>query len=434
VRTTGGVFLSNNEQNETPDQEKQFEHSDAAPANGSRISPNDGTDESMIDSIGSDITESIRSVLQILLHQKEQLASTMQAQEQQIDEEAQDVLSQIEPHESSEILKGYERRRYELYHSYLKQLGDLGNVALHNLMEHLHPLSEPNKLFALAIHELEDSIKEIDRSRRKFAVDLKKRLDEKRYTSLEARYQQLLQEREAEAARMAEVQKELDDLTRNLGMNQTELRRRIAGEDEWKDAYSRDLRKVLIQEIRETLEKEIRSDMEKRIRAEMEDELKHQMQAQGTGSRIRQVRKSGSNGQSQNSSHPQAGSSQSQQTVPFVKCPSCSERIEIQSTQRPVDIQCPKCGSEYTIREKAPQNPDEGTSSNSNGGVAKPSPEENDPDKPLSQNPAPYELPRPSVPMHGTKEITCPHCGKTHVVPHGLTTRLTCVCGRRIKT
>jgi len=390
-----------------------------------------------ITSIGQDITESLNSVLQLLIHKKRDLTVSKENTEKKLDEEIHESLSSNDENRSQEIIKGFERKRNELYQNYLRELGSISESALNDLMNRLDPLPHASKLFAMTIHEFGETIKEIDRTRRKFAVDLKRRMDERRQIGLENRLEQAMVEISKEKERAKDMAKEIDDLTRSLTMNQAELRKRISSDEEWKTRYSADLRETLTEEIRSDLEQTIRRDVEKRIRSEVMEEIKSR-NGNNTASRVKQVKQPG-NGKNANS------------TMPFVRCPSCREKIIIRSTERPIEVTCPGCHNEYTIKDK--DNDKESGNAPDNGNDPLRDDLQDTPDNALStsesvsnaqdhavlpDNRTHSSVDPPSsgfsTPDSGTRQITCPFCSKVHIVPVGLTKRLTCACGRRIRT
>lgn len=419
---------------------------------------------------GEEIIEALRMLHQTTLRKKEELSRELESREREIDEGVHSVQGETSTHGTPGDKTTFERLRNELYQTYLKKLGGLIEETTGNVLSMLRSLPGPTFEMTILLHEFEETIRELDRTRRKCAMEIKRRLDEKRSTGLENRLRQASAELGMANERNREMELEIEELTRTLAMNRAEFKRRFISEDEWKESYARELRKQILHEVRETLEREIRGDMEKRIRAELENELRGRAL---NGNRVKQVKTSSS---SLETHGPVPPGPERNEPAPFVRCPVCTERIEILSPERPQNVQCPGCGSGYTIRDRqrdgtipaihGGRDPGSGMGRSSDpdpyrepgdgyhtpaqpsayrrdGATGYGSSQEKWSDvEDLLPSPPDYngtEIPKSaarSSPFNTdeTHRIECPYCGRAHMVPAGLTQRLTCACGRRIRT
>jgi len=390
--------------------------------------------------------EHIQGILKALVERKEEIAKDRELNEESIETQVQELAQVGDEVSTLKEERGIERKRHELYQTYLNDMGAICQKATSQLLEHLDPLPEGRRLFGIAIHELSETIKEIDKVKRKFALDLKRRLDEKKLSTLEQQLNTARQEVEHEKAQSTEYEKQIDELSRNLGLAQTEIRRRLASMEEWKQERSSELIKQLTGEIRGTLEKELRDDIEKQIRTSLENKIREELKTE--------MKQDSSRASIESKGRPvkrAVKAPRSNGPLPFVTCPTCKAHIEIDSDERPLTIRCSGCENEYVIREKqvnAPagdvdptsrSTPDQGRGITiGNGSVLNDDLVSTLGGKPRKSSGLPTGM--AGVPAsgkninHGPREITCPHCSKVHNIPGDFLGRFTCSCGRRIRT
>lgn len=391
--------------------------------------------------------EHIRRILQGLVQRQEQLTKDREISEESISIQLQELDRSDDDAPAVEKERVIERQRHELYQTYLNELGALCQNATSQLLEHLDPLPEGRRLFGIAIHELSETIKEVDKVRRKFALDLKRRLDDKKLSTLEQQLNTARQEVEHEKAQSAEYEKQINELNRNLGLAQTEIRRRMASMEEWKQERSSELIKQLTGEIRETLERELRDDLEKQLRISLEDQIREELKmemkrapSQSGNSNGRPVKRT-------------VKTPKVNDPLPFVTCPTCRAHIEIDSNVRPLTVRCSGCENEYIIREKQDSTAgvpgdqlsdspgshgDEHTISMGSGSLLSDDLVSTLGGKPRKSSYLPTGMVGGAASSmnvkHEAREITCPHCSKVHKIPGDFLGRFTCSCGRRIRT
>ena len=337
-----------------------------------------------------------------------------------------------------ECEKGCDLKKYDLYQKYLKELGEVIEEAMKEKTLQINALPEDKRLVTLAFHELEESLRESEKIRRKSALELKKKMDEKKMNILERKITNSIQERDVEKSRTQELEKELKALKISKADTRIELRKlRAAGE-----------------EGKVKIESEFREKLEKELRGRLEIEYQDRFAAEVKKLDERPISK-------QKATRKTVKKPINEKKYPFVHCPSCDRRIEIRSTERPIEITCPGCENDLYIRDKvtdqanpgkdgtpvrssSERSPDHGSSTaQSTGevgddGRSSASVTTSGSRRRISEDlistlvdpSSDYSAPS----TNRTREITCPFCGKKHNVPSDLTKRLTCTCGRRIRT
>ena len=337
-----------------------------------------------------------------------------------------------------EMEKECDLKKYDLYQQYLKELGEVIEEAMKEKTLQINALPEDKKLVTLAFHELEESLRESEKIRRKSALELKKKMDEKKMNILERKITNSIQERDVEKSRTQELEKEVKALKISKADAQTELRKLRAAGKEWKVKN----------------ESEMREKLEKELRGRLEVEYRDRFAAEGKKLDEMPISK-------QKATRKTVKKPITEKKYPFVHCPSCDRRIEIRSNDRPIEITCPGCENDLYIRDKVADQANPGKD-----GTPVRSSSERSPEQGSSPGPSPGDVEwggRPATPgtnpgssrrisedlistladpsseysapsTNRTREITCPFCGKKHNVPSDLTKRLTCTCGRRIRT
>jgi len=117
-------------------------------------------------------------------------------------------------------------------------------------------------------------------------------------------------------------------------------------------------------------------------------------------------------------------------------CLNCKSQVIIPTKKRPVTVRCQKCRKEYTLRapkrETIPAR-QAGTSSAPSPSLPElPDLEGLDEDRTMVTPPPPSEL--SATEDSNTRKITCQHCGKQYDVSVGHTKKISCSCGRKIRT
>ena len=333
------------------------------------------------------------------------------------------------------IERDFEHKRNELYQSYLKGLGEICDHGMEGIKRQINSLPQERRSLAIALHELEDSLRELEKVRRRFAVELKRKIEERKVETMEKRLSLSLENLEEERTKRKGLEKEVGELRRALTRARSEAR---SEGKEWKKSFELELGERLEKEIRKALEKELRMTLEKEIRDELEAEFKRREKE--LSARQRRVKRT-------------VREPAVRARLQFVRCPSCSTRIEVESDERPLVVMCPGCGSEYTLREKHGDtgSQEEGFPDKKPGPTGQPALDsqangpadisdsqdmEQTPQVETASPPEPKERERADTlpPPHANKEVVCPYCGKTHTVPASFSRKLTCSCGRRIRT
>ena len=318
-----------------------------------------------------------------------------------------------------EIQRTYERKRNDIYQSYLRALKELKDEGLRELKGLINSLPRDKRLPSLAVFEFQETLRDIEKASRKFALDLRKKIEERKMESLEKRLNAAEDEVGGLRKEKEALEKERERLKKAL-------------EKKEKRPDTAELRKKIETEIREELEPELRTELEKRIRTELEKEFRERAEKRP----VKKVRE--------------------EQRYPFVRCPECGIRIEVKSNKRPLIVKCPGCGREYTLKPKAPREQAENSYINTG----------HDAHSPVNASPANGEeegvrigdemnnfytdqyfpvansgvVPdQPASPVSdekpvGTKTVICPYCGKSYILPANFTRKITCSCGRRIRT
>ena len=330
-------------------------------------------------------------------------------------EEERKAIEQRLQSQLMEIQRTYERKKNNIYQGYLKAMKDLQEEGMRELKHLINLLPEDKRHVSFLVFEYHETLREIEKSVRKFALDLKKRIEERKIEALERRLKTAEEEAERLRKERGLLEEKLKELKRELEKERTEK----------PDVEA--LKRRLEEELREKLRQEIKEDVEKQIRAELEKEQREKVGKKA----VKKVKE--------------------EHRYPFVKCPECGERIEIKSDKRPLIVKCPGCGREYTLKTKESRNNKNELPATENEASDTPERASKGEESTSSNMEDFYEehyFPHvgasavQEVPYMaqneqnsvGTKTVICPYCGKKHILPNNFTRKITCACGRRIRT